>query len=422
MDLSQSTDYLKLTENRLAQPFVNNDIVLFSDEIEKINRYWTPQKRILWITSKYVLNLKRDKDRLDDKGNPDLSGLSMKRIINVSSLRGVTKSLHHKSFEFVIHVPTEYDYRYQTKNERLRDEIIKSLKLAYLTEWREDLLIYGVPERYLGKYTKTNSNGKTNKIPHSKFVIPGECLNFINSVHSDKTASIVLEKKLTLEDEFFEIIPYEERKRQGSKIKKSKSEDISRSASIDDRKNFDLKEDDISSNDEEQKFMNELSDDENDILFDLEDEDIDIFGERSETIYSKHDKSDNIKAKDFTLKKLLRTTDIGKVYLAEYKKNNQWYALKSIKKDQFLKRFKSIDVLNDLNDQLNHPFICSIEFALQNEFRVYLVSQLLKGGELESLLKKEGTLKEDLARFYCAQIVIAIGYMHDNNIIYRNLK
>ena len=59
--------------------------------------------------------MKRDKDRLDDKGMPDLTGLSMKRIINVSSLGAVTKSMHDKSVEFVIHIPTEYDYRYSAK-------------------------------------------------------------------------------------------------------------------------------------------------------------------------------------------------------------------------------------------------------------------------------------------------------------------
>ena len=44
MDLTQSTDYLKFEENILATPYVNNDIVLFSNEIYKINRYWTQQK------------------------------------------------------------------------------------------------------------------------------------------------------------------------------------------------------------------------------------------------------------------------------------------------------------------------------------------------------------------------------------------
>ena len=144
--------------------------------------------------------------------------------------------------------------------------------------------------------------------------------------------------------------------------------------------------DDYSSCDEEQKILDEISDDENDISFNL-DEDFDIFNERSETIYSKKDKFDNIKAKDFILKKWLRSTELGKVYLAEHKNGKKLYALKSIKKDQFLKRFKSIDILKDLSDQLDHPFIWTIDFAIQNEFRVYLISDLLKGGELENLIK-----------------------------------
>ena len=44
MDFSQSTDYMHFSDNKLADTFVKNDIVLFSGEIYKINRYWTPQK------------------------------------------------------------------------------------------------------------------------------------------------------------------------------------------------------------------------------------------------------------------------------------------------------------------------------------------------------------------------------------------
>jgi len=111
------------------------------------------------------------------------------------------------------------------------------------------------------------------------------------------------------------------------------------------------------SSDEEQKILDEISDNENDISFNLDDEDFDIFCERSETIYSKKDKFENVKAKDFALKKLIRTTDMGKVYLAEYKDDKNLYALKSIKRDKFIRRFKSINVLKDLSDQLDHPFI-----------------------------------------------------------------
>ena len=238
------------------------------------------RNRILCITSKYVINLKRDRDRLDEDGMPDLTGLSMKRIIEVANLKGVTKSIHNKSFELVIHVPSEYDYRYSTKNERTRDEIIKSLKLAYLTEMKDDLLIYGVPDRYLGKYTKTSrEKQKITKIPDDSFILQEECLQLNNS--KSLIQSSTLQKQLSMGSEDFDIIPYEEK----SKTKKNSQYKKSHSAVCSDETNEESDEkgnkkrfDNIEySSDEEQKILDEISDNENDISFNLDDEDFDIF-------------------------------------------------------------------------------------------------------------------------------------------------
>lgn len=362
MDLTQSTDYMMLTENKLAEPFVCNDIVLFSGEIYKINRYWTSQKRILAITSKYVLNLKRNRNKLDSKGYPDLTGLSMKRIISVSNLKGVTKSLHESSFEFVIHVPSEYDYRYQTSNARTRDEIIKALKLAYLSDCKDDLPIYGVPEKYLGNYTQTSKGEIANsKIPDASFLLSDESININWSQSVGHSFSHTKQLSVTSDEDYEVVNPtYQEKQKRNSKMKKSKSAEPNM---LNDESTYQLAHQDTAFfdeeefSDEEQKLKEEISDDELDLSFNLVDEDIDIFGERSETIYSKYEPSEEIDAKDFVLKKLLRTTQLGKVYLAQYSKNKQCYALKSIKKDAFLKRFKSLDVLKDLSDQLTHPFI-----------------------------------------------------------------
>lgn len=349
----------------------------------------------------------------------------MKRIINVNSIRAVTKSIHPRSTEFTIHVPSEYDYRYSAANETNRDEIIKSLKLAYLTERKDDLMIYGVPDRYLGKYTKTSGGfRKNNKIPDDSFLLNEERLAM---TRNNSVNQAPLKSDLSLDSDELEVIPFEEKDEaklnKGSLYKKSHSfvgnHEMGNFAHLKEIANDATSSQ--SGEDEEQKILEEISDDENEISFNLDDEDFDFFGERSETIYSKKDKFDNVSAKDFTLKKLLRSTELGKVYLAEYKKNNTLYAMKSIKMDQFVRRFRTVDILKELTDQLDHPFICTIDFAIQNEFRVYLISDLLKGGELATLRNKMGVLDEDWVRFYGAQLAIALGYMHENEIVYRNL-
>lgn len=429
MDLTQSTDYLKFECNKLAQPFVNNDVVFFSGEIYKINRYWTPQKRILWITSKYILNLKRDRDRVDAKGNPDLTGLTMKRIISITNLRAVTKSVNDKSFEFVIHVPTEYDYRYAAKSDRNRDEIIQAIKLAFLSTCKSDLEIYGVSHRFLGRYTRTSKGtGRSTKIPDRKYLLLDEWINLNDYKKSVGVNSDPDKEIWWIDNEDFELIEdYADMNRKHVvNLKKSKSaclesfgdtdyiNNLAKDAEVNDRIN-DPKY-------EEQKMCEEISDDELDINFDLNEEDFDFSFERSETIYSKHEEgTQQIKAKDFILKKLLRTTETGKVFLAQHNKTQKCYALKSIKKDQFLKSFKSFEIQKELVLQVHHPFISSFEYAFQNEYRIYIVSELLNGGELESLIKKKGILSEKQAKFYAIQLVLVLGYLHANDIVYRNL-
>ena len=48
--------------------------------------------------------------------------------------------------------------------------------------------------------------------------------------------------------------------------------------------------------------------------------------------------------------------------------------------------------------------------------------RFVQGGELFNLLNKKRRFDEAMARFYAAQVVLAIGYLHDQNIIYRDLK
>lgn len=50
------------------------------------------------------------------------------------------------------------------------------------------------------------------------------------------------------------------------------------------------------------------------------------------------------------------------------------------------------------------------------------MSELLRGGDLESLIKREGSIDEAQAKFYATQLVLVLGFLHTNDIVYRNLK
>ncbi len=93
----------------------------------------------------------------------------------------MTKSVAKDSREFVIHVPSEYDYRYCSEH---MEEIIQILKEIHLKYHNKILPLYGVPEPTLQNYVTTKADRKKNifKIPDEKFRIPSE--NLLTESHN----------------------------------------------------------------------------------------------------------------------------------------------------------------------------------------------------------------------------------------------
>jgi serine/threonine protein kinase len=99
--------------------------------------------------------------------------------------------------------------------------------------------------------------------------------------------------------------------------------------------------------------------------------------------------------------------------------NQQYYALKIINKEAFppeceIKRSHLCD--------LDHPFIVKLQHAFQTKDKLYLVMDLLIGGELMFHLKNGEVFNEKRARFYAAEILLALEYLHGKDIIYRDLR
>ena len=63
-----------------------------------------------------------------------------------------------------------------------------------------------------------------------------------------------------------------------------------------------------------------------------------------------------------------------------------------------------------------------MDFLFQNEMRLYFVMPFIEGGELYKILKNEKKFKDDVVVFYAIQLILAIDYLHNKNIIHRDLK
>ena len=98
-----------------------------------------------------------------------------------------------------------------------------------------------------------------------------------------------------------------------------------------------------------------------------------------------------------------------------------------------MKAFKKVDLAskeqvdNALTEgrilgQLDHPFIVKLLCTFESSEKLFYVLEYCPGGELFFYLQHIGRFKESAAKFYAANILLALRHMHSNNILYRDLK
>ncbi|KAF9370548.1 hypothetical protein CPB97_002651 [Podila verticillata] len=98
--------------------------------------------------------------------------------------------------------------------------------------------------------------------------------------------------------------------------------------------------------------------------------------------------------------------------------------MKVLKKTEVV-RLKQVEHINSekqILSQVHFPFIVNLFTTFQDERNLYMLLEYVIGGELFSHLRKAGRFTNDMTRFYAAEIVLAIEYLHSRDIIYRDLK
>ncbi|KAI9914966.1 hypothetical protein PsorP6_007550 [Peronosclerospora sorghi] len=126
---------------------------------------------------------------------------------------------------------------------------------------------------------------------------------------------------------------------------------------------------------------------------------------------------------DFEMLSVLGKGSFGAVMLVRFKKDGRVFALKILKKDSM----DQADVQNAMEERqilqrINHPYICGLVFAFQTNERLYLGMKYYAAGDLFYHLNMKGHLSVKDARLYAAELVLAISYLHELNILYRDLK
>lgn len=130
---------------------------------------------------------------------------------------------------------------------------------------------------------------------------------------------------------------------------------------------------------------------------------------------------------DFVAHQLLGTGSFGEVFLVEEKKTKQLYAMKVLSKqkirDQNLLKYAFAErAIMKKMTEIDHPFIVKIKYAFQTTESLFMVIQFCSGGDLSQYLELEGQFTEKKARIYISEMICAIESLHENNIIFRDLK
>ncbi len=129
---------------------------------------------------------------------------------------------------------------------------------------------------------------------------------------------------------------------------------------------------------------------------------------------------------DFDLRSTVGTGTFGRVRIVKIKGEPLRipFALKMLKKSEVirLKQVQHVKSEKEILLMIEHPFVVTLVTAFQDESRLYMLMEYVNGGELFSFLRKQGRLSLDSARFYSAEITLAFSYLHDRNIVYRDLK
>lgn len=133
-----------------------------------------------------------------------------------------------------------------------------------------------------------------------------------------------------------------------------------------------------------------------------------------------------LEMRQFRVLKTLGSGDIGKVHLAELIGTGAYFAMKIMNKTELATRKKLLRVQTEreILQSLDHPFLPTLYAHFETQTFSCLVMEFCPGGDLHALRQRQPGkyFSEHAARFYVAEVLLALEYLHMLGIIYRDLK
>ncbi|TRY62146.1 hypothetical protein TCAL_11305 [Tigriopus californicus] len=130
-----------------------------------------------------------------------------------------------------------------------------------------------------------------------------------------------------------------------------------------------------------------------------------------------------MKSTDFNLIKVIGRGAFGEVQLVRHKSTRKVYAMKLLSKYEMIKRSDSAFFWEerDIMAHANSQWLVQLHFAFQDNKYLYMVMDYMPGGDLVNLMSNYD-VPEDWARFYTAEVVLALEAIHSMGFIHRDVK
>ena len=140
--------------------------------------------------------------------------------------------------------------------------------------------------------------------------------------------------------------------------------------------------------------------------------------------YLKNPEEKKITLNDFEKLKIIGRGSFGNVYLVRYIKTNRFYAMKVLFKSIIKQREEEEHTISErlLMAKLNHPLIVKMHFCFQDPKNLYFIMDLIQGGDLLYHLRLHNRFDDEKTRFYIAELILILEFLHENNVIYRDIK
>ncbi|CAD8139920.1 unnamed protein product [Paramecium pentaurelia] len=324
-------DRLQMCNSKdLQNQFEEGEKVILSSNIIKVNQNNKKQERIFLLTNRFVYNIKSDSKILQFFGK----SIKIQRKIRIQLISAI--SVSNIGTEFVLHIPQEYDYRFQSSD--FRKTILETLIIVYSSLTISKMPFFFKDDFTLIQYCTTEKDVKKGikRYPIEK-PIELDVVEFQDYQKNKPLPQQLIYKKPGLQKQY--------------------------STSL-------------------------------------------------------------ISIEQFDLIKVLGRGAFGKVMMCEKKDTKELFAIKSLRKEHILDKnqVEHTKAERKLLEEIDHPFLISLEYAFQTQEKLFFVMKFMRGGELFKHLRDKKRFPEATAQFYAASILLGIEHLHSISVIYRDLK